>query len=93
MLKINDYIEVRNDTEWFGILDYLFGIGFVWCDGTTKRFKCNYTFPDYLLIEINHKDYNSKQLMLSYAHIPYPDIIVHKASKFLRKKKLERILK
>jgi hypothetical protein len=90
--KVNEYIEITNHDEWIGIQKYLFNLGYKWCDNSQVIIpKDNYPYPDYILIEIDHT-YLTNDLMFSYGHIPYSDSKIHKAYKFLRKEKLNKLI-
>jgi len=91
-LKVDEYIQIDNYKEWIEIQKYLFRKEYKWCNDTQDVIlTANYPFPDYILIEINYKNKNDN-LMFSYAHIPYHNSIIHKASKLLKQVRKEKLI-
>jgi len=91
--KVNEYILINNNIEWLETQKYLFNLGYKWCNNTQNIIpKDNFPYPDYILIETNHKNKNDN-FMFSYAQIPYHNSIIHSAHKILKEIRKEKLKK
>lgn len=95
-MKKGDYIKINNDIEFVEVQKYLFSLGYIWCDSTQNIIpKCNYPYPDYILISNNHVDKNGT-LMFSYGLVPEEseERIINGCEivREMREKKMKRII-